>query len=292
MVKLLGESSPAKINLFLRITGKRADGYHELDSIFVPVSICDELALELRPNVSSRVTLRCNWASLPDDDRNLAVKAAKSFLDEFRIEAEVMVTLGKRIPMGAGLGGGSSDAASVLRLMAELCRIKDDDRIARLALRLGADVPFFLYRCPARVGGIGERITPLEAFPSMNFVIAVPPFEVPTREVFAGLAPEGWSGPASEDDLAAIMGSRLTSANLRNDLAPVASRRWPAIGELQRDLEEFGAIGAAMTGSGGAVFGVFRSSEEASRAADSMQDKWPRARVFVCSNFRDRRAVD
>src|ERR1700732_4035054 len=120
MVKLFSAFAPAKINLFLRVTGRRADGYHELDSIFIPISISDRVTIEIRPAAVSTVSLRCDLPSLGDPESNLATRAARAYLDEFGISAQVMIDLRKVIPVGAGLGGGSSDAGTVLRMMASM----------------------------------------------------------------------------------------------------------------------------------------------------------------------------
>ena len=206
MVKLLAEPAPAKINLFLRVVGRRADGYHELDSVFVPVSLCDQVRVEIRVEPRSAadttIALHCDRDDLPAGEKNLAWRAADTFLGEFGAEIhrprEVAIDLRKEIPIGAGLGGGSSDAGAVLRMMAALCRVDDPSRLARVALALGADVPFFLDPHVAHVGGVGERIAPLEIAASgeraplwrtlLWMVIAVPPVEVSTKEVFRALS--------------------------------------------------------------------------------------------------------
>src|SRR5438105_2490205 len=130
MVKLAALETPAKINLFLRITGRRSDGYHELDSVFVPIELSDRVELELRPAGAASIELTCDSAAIPVDATNLAWRAADSFMKEFGIRARVRIRLTKRIPAGAGLGGGSSDAAAVLRLMSSLSGINDDNRLA------------------------------------------------------------------------------------------------------------------------------------------------------------------
>src|SRR5579862_474257 len=127
MVKLLAERAFAKINLFLRITGRRADGYHELDSIFVPISLSDRVTIEVRPAPSSIVTLSCNVASLEDPQTNLATRAARDFMREFGISAQVTIDLAKSIPAGAGLGGGSSDAGTVLRMLSSMMPQRSSD---------------------------------------------------------------------------------------------------------------------------------------------------------------------
>ncbi len=280
MVKLLAETAPAKINLFLRVIGRRSDGYHEMDSIFVPISLADRVRIEVRPSQSPAVSLRCAVASIADSKTNLATRAARAFMHEFGVTGEVQIDLDKAIPMGAGLGGGSSDAGAVLRMMAALFGVDARGRMEAVAVSLGADVPFFLDPRPSRVGGIGEIIAPLQGFPTLYLVIAVPPVEVPTGPIFKALKPAQWSGPAPEDDFRAILAGRISASSLVNDLAPVAIERYPEIGQLKAILEESGARAAAMTGSGGAVFGVFESAKAAVEGAESMRSRAPAARVF------------
>jgi 4-diphosphocytidyl-2-C-methyl-D-erythritol kinase len=280
------EFAPAKINLYLRVTGRRADGYHELDSVFVPVSVCDRVRLEIRPAAPPAVALRCDSAVLPSDSRNLAVRAALAFMAEFGMNAEVMIHLHKEIPIGAGLGGGSSDAGAVLRMMAALGGVTDHARLTAVALTLGADVPFFLAPAPARVGGIGERITPLQGFPPFALLIAVPPVQVPTAAVFRDLVPGQWSGPASDADVRAILEGRITPEIAVNDLAKVAMVKWPVIAELKTAMENAGAGAAAMTGSGSGVFGIFATSSAATHAAAELQRVAPATRIFTATPWQ------
>lgn len=285
MVKLLSARACAKINLFLRVTGRRADGYHELDSIFVPVSLADRIAIEMRPASAASVTLRCNVAALADPEVNLAVRAARAFLAAFDISAHVMIDLEKRIPAGAGLGGGSSDAGTVLAAMASLERMHVAERLAEIAVGLGADVPFFLDPRPARVTGIGEKISPIIGFPKLHLVIAVPPAEVPTAAVFKALKPESWSGAEPEAEIAQIIAGAISKAHLVNDLAEPAMELYPEIAKLKLLLEAEGALAAQMTGSGGAVFGVFRDAADAERAAKSLSANASEARVFAAESL-------
>jgi 4-diphosphocytidyl-2-C-methyl-D-erythritol kinase len=280
MVKLLSEAAPAKLNLFLRIVGRRPDGYHELDSIFLPIDLCDRVRLELRPSSRRTVALTGNFGDLPADERNLAVKAASRFMAAFGVNAEVLIGLDKAIPSGAGLGGGSSDAGAVLRMMAAMTRLNATDRMAHLALEIGADVPFFLDPRPARVGGIGERMTALAEQPKWPLIIAVPPIEVPTALIFGDLRPKNWSGPAKADEIAALMSGDLSPSLFVNDLEVSAMERFPPIGDLKRLFEDSGARVAAMSGSGGAVFGIFASDEEADRAAVELRRHSSELRVF------------
>lgn len=283
MVKLLRESAPAKINLFLRVTGRRSDGYHELDSVFVPISTCDRVDIELRPAPSPSVQLFCDSDAVPADERNLAFRAARAFLTEFGLKAEVLINLHKEIPVGAGLGGGSSDAGAVLRMMAVLCEVDQPEALLRVAIGLGADVPFFLNPAPSRVRGIGERREPLGRIEMPFLLIAVPPVEVPTALVFRGLRPHHWSGPAPDSDVLAIIRGCARREHLVNDLEQVAIAQWPEIGELKRLLEVLGAHAAAMTGSGSGVFGIFGSSETASDACREIVRRLPQVRAFAAS---------
>ena len=280
MVKLLSEFAPAKINLFLRVVGRRSDGYHLLDSIFVPISLADLVTLELRPACARSVELVVYGAGAPTDTSNLAWLAADAFLRDFRLDAAVRIGLVKRIPSGAGLGGGSSDAGAVLRMMAALNGVDEPVRLGQLALRLGADVPFFLNPRPARVGGIGERIEVLRSFPALELVIAVPPVEVSTAEVFRALGPEGFDAPMGDSDLNEILSGKIAAHHLVNGLEAVAAARYPVIHELKAKLETTEALGCAMSGSGGAVFALYDTATQADMAAASMNGLAPWARVF------------
>jgi 4-diphosphocytidyl-2-C-methyl-D-erythritol kinase len=258
--------TPAKINLFLRITGRRANGYHELDSVFVPVSLFDRVTITASPASETSVELRCNWPDLPRGADNLAVRAALRFIDNYGLKLRLLIDLSKQIPAGAGLGGGSSDAAAVLRILADMTGHAVRE-LADLALGLGADVPFFLDPRPARVGGIGERIEPLNHQFPMNLVIAVPPVVVSTPAVFAALKQQDWSGPAPRGTAEALAGGAITLALLRNDLERAAVELHPVIGQVKFALERLGSYGAAMSGSGGAVFGLFADRAAAALAA-------------------------
>ncbi len=291
MVKLLAERAFAKVNLFLRVTGRRADGYHELDSIFVPVSIGDRITIEVRPASSSNVTLRCSIASLGDAEANLASRAARAFMNEFGVCAQVMIDLEKTIPAGAGLGGGSSDAGTVLRMLSAMMistSVKPQDcseRLHKVAGTLGADVPFFLDPRPSRVTGIGERIEVLAKFPTLHLVIAVPPVEAPTASVFKALKREGFSGAAPPSDIDEIMRGEITSRHLVNDLEAPATQLYPQIAKLKALLEECGSQASSMSGSGSAVFGIFPEAQTAARAASSLRIKAPEARVFTARSL-------
>lgn len=285
MVKLLAEAAPAKVNLFLRVVGRRADGYHELDSVFVPISLSDLVRVEMRPGQGRSVSVRCDRADIPADERNLAWRAADAFLREFALDWSVLIDLRKEIPAGAGLGGGSSDAGAVLRMMSTMTRIADAERLSRVALTVGADVPFFLDPRVGHIGGIGERITPLEGCGRLWMVVAVPAIEVATAEVYRGLSPQHWSGAAPGEHLRAIVEGRITPDILQNDLAAVAMERHPQIAGLKLALEGAGALAAAMSGSGGSVFGLFPDENQAKRAADALRTDLRDVHLFVAHSW-------
>lgn len=283
MVKLVAERAPAKINLFLRITGRRPDGYHELDSVFLPIAIADRVRIEIRPAPAPAVALNCDAAPLASVESNLAARAAAAFMSEYAVAAQVLIDLHKRIPVGAGLGGGSSDAGAVLRMMAAMCGVARDDRLARVAVGLGADVPYFLYPRPCRVRGIGERCEALGRIPRLALVLAVAPVEVPTGKIFAALAREEWSGAAPDEDLRRLVSGEVDASIAVNDLFAPAARLYPEIGRLKAILEDEGARVVQMSGSGGAVFGVFSDAASAEAAAARVQMRAPEAQVLATS---------
>jgi 4-diphosphocytidyl-2-C-methyl-D-erythritol kinase len=281
MIKRFELLTPAKINLFLRITGRRPDGYHELDSLFLPISLFDRIVIETADARASAVSIRCNWAEMPMDSSNLAVRAAQLFMAEAGLSARVEIDLHKEIPAGAGLGGGSSDAGAVLRAMASMHGFDDQATLERLALKLGADVPFFLDPHPARVGGVGERITYLSVAFRLHLVIGVPPVAVPTAEIYRHLEQRHWSGRGPIELPSVFDSSTIGSELLVNDLEAVATARYPQIAQVNVILQELGALGVAMSGSGGVVFGLFREAEEASKIALAAAAKMPEARFVA-----------
>ncbi len=253
--------APAKLNLGLRITGRRADGYHELESVFAPLDLADEIELEIAGAARTQVELALAGApaGVPADATNLAAQAAVGFLAAADLTREVTIRLSKRIPAAAGLGGGSSDAGAVLRaLAASFPAALGPPALARLALALGADVPYFLAPCLARVTGIGERIQPLADFAPLACLLVSPGVPLSTAAVFAA-----WD--ARPERLAAAIDPEL-GLDLANDLAGPAARLCPAIAPLQERLRALGARAVGLSGSGPTVFGIFADAAEAARA--------------------------
>lgn len=261
--------APAKVNLGLRIVGVRPDGYHRLESLFVPLDFGDRVTLRVTPNHAPEVILRITGGGpdVPDDARNLAHRAASQFLAAGSLATRVDISLAKTIPSGAGLGGGSSDAGTVLRALSELMPgAVPETSLAELALELGADVPFFLRPTPSEVRGIGEVIEPRPGIPSLALLLAHPGPSLSTPEVFRAFDaltprpnPDPQQPPWPKDPSA-------LRAQLENDLEPAAIRLCPSIARLREQIESLGASAVGMSGSGATIFGVFDSIAHANEA--------------------------
>lgn len=246
-----------KINIGLHIVGKRPDGYHDLETIFLPVpQLCDELEIELLPTGETTMTQDgITLDNAPDD--NLCMKAYRLLQQEFCL-APVAIRLHKHIPFGAGLGGGSSDAAFTLKMLNTLFGLGLTPlQLERRAAQIGADCPFFINNQAAYATGIGDRLEPVSLdLSAYNIVIEIPPDEhVSTREAYAGIQPSN----ANRPDLRQAVS--LPPAQWRdlvvNDFEQSVFPSHPAIASLKADMYRRGAIYASMTGSGAAVFGIF-----------------------------------
>jgi 4-diphosphocytidyl-2-C-methyl-D-erythritol kinase len=282
--------APAKINLGLRLLDVRHDGYHRLESVFAQIELWDEIEVALlpgRPGIELDVvcptgpqpgTLPSSLSSVGDAEDNLVVRAAAAFCKETGFDRRIGLRLTKRIPIGAGLGGGSSDAAAVLLGLTSLAGDRVSRRtLAELGLGLGADVPFFLGPAPALVSGVGEQIEPLEGVPCLDLVLVNPGIPLATGEVYRASdalrisLTDGRPGSTMRaiSRLSGETGDLTTALGdlLINDLEPAAKRLCPPIARLIDRLHQVGAIGVSMSGSGATVFGVFASGELANRAA-------------------------
>jgi 4-diphosphocytidyl-2-C-methyl-D-erythritol kinase len=261
--------APAKLNLFLHVTGRRADGYHSLQTAFRLIDLAD--TLRFRPREDGRVTLRQPLAGVPPE-QDLCVRAAVLLKQATGHEAGVEIDLEKRIPMGGGLGGGSSDAATTLVALNHLWRLGlKRGELQQLALKLGADVPVFVFGENAFAEGVGEQLTPL-ALAQAWYLVLVPPVQVPTAAVFA--APE-LTRDAKPIKITAFFDG-LKRRALRNDLEPVVSKHYPEVAHHLAWLKQHGE--ARMSGSGACVYAEF-STESAARAAQAQLP--PAMRGFV-----------
>jgi 4-diphosphocytidyl-2-C-methyl-D-erythritol kinase len=272
--------APAKINLRLRIVGKRADGYHLLDSIMVAVTLFDELEIKRRAPKKSHGTqttqlrVTCDHPQVPSGEKNLVYRAASLLLKEAGVVQPLDIHIRKRIPVGAGLGGGSTDAAATLVGLNKLLKLGfSAARLEKLALRLGADVPFFIRARPSRARGIGEKLTPLRNVRPWWVVILYPGFAVSTAWVY-GNVPQNLTKSHANTRLYTLLTRAPKFADLLvNDLEAVTVKRYRRITVMKDSLIEMGAAGALMTGSGSAVFGIFGSREKANKAYRTLRKR-------------------
>jgi len=275
----LSEAAPAKVNLALHVTGRRADGYHELESLVVFVDVADEVTAH--PAKADRLRVVGPFAAAAGGgDSNLVMRAVKAFRTRWphRLPEGLDIALTKNLPVAAGIGGGSADAAAMLRLLASM--VGGDFSVAELsalALTLGADVPVCLLSRPSEVRGVGEIIHPLRSFPATHLVLVNPLIPVVTADVFRRLEQRSNSPmPALPSPLTRPAQLGLWLAETRNDLEPAAITLVPAIGELLREMRVLdGCALARMSGSGGTVFGLFGSATQAHQAAHDMRAKYP-----------------
>ncbi len=280
--------SPAKVNLSLRIVGRRPDGYHLLDSVFAAVDLCDDIAVavrDLRAGAEPVVEVRCDRPDVPTDARNLAARAARVLLCERGIGARVAIDLEKRIPPGSGLGGGSSNAATVLAgLNARLGLGVEPLRLRELALSLGADVPFFLDGGVARVGGVGELVEPI-AWSDLHLVLAIPSVAVSTAWAFEAYDERAASSAPGDEAAPRAAGLVPDGRLFVNALEAVVFARYPELATLKRDVLAAGAAAAVMSGSGSAILGSAPSPPAAHRIADTLVSRRSDVRVEVVSLF-------
>ncbi len=258
-------AAQAKINLFLDVLEREPSGYHSLETAFLRIDLADDVAVRPASGRSLDVAGPLSPDALGPIEKNLAYRAAEAYADATGWPSGFAIELVKRIPIGAGLGGGSADAGAVLRALDALAPRPVGGRLAQLAAPLGADVPFMTSaESMALAAGRGEKLTPIPALEPRPIVLAVPPFAISTRDAYAWLdadraaAPIAPPGPAAEplaswDDAAAVA---------RNDFEPVVARRHPEIGELTQRLRRAGARIALLAGSGSTVFGIFDAAPD------------------------------
>jgi 4-diphosphocytidyl-2-C-methyl-D-erythritol kinase len=255
-------NAAAKVNLVLEVLGKRDDGYHELVTVMQTVDLSDRITLE----DADILELRSNAPDVPADGRNLALKAATALRDAAGVTGGARITLDKRIPVAAGLGGGSADAAAVLLGLNRLWQLRwPVARLDEVATGLGMDVPFFLRGGTALATGRGERIERLRGR-SLGLVLVNPRFAVSTAEMYARVTPAMYTDGRHAKTLCGGLGGRSPArlaASLYNGLQEAAVAAHPPIGRMRAALLAAGALGALMSGSGPTVFGVARSFEHA-----------------------------
>jgi 4-diphosphocytidyl-2-C-methyl-D-erythritol kinase len=275
----------AKINLGLRVLGKRPDGYHELDTVLQTISLHD--TIRLTAEGSPEIVLSCDDCSLPTDEGNLVYRAAQALQSRFAPGRGARMRLEKRIPAQAGLGGGSSDAAVALLGLTYLWQVEAGvEELSELARSLGADVSFFFYGGRARGTGTGDEIAPLPDTPDRFLLLIKPQPSVSTKDAYGSLN----AGSLTTVDAKTILASSEWNENtysfdpecLQNDFEPVVLKLEPEIMRAKAALVDVGAQAASLTGSGSGVFGIFDSEDAQKRAiqAIELESGW---RVFPCS---------
>ena len=277
----------AKINLHLRVLGRRADGYHEIRTVFQTVTLHDRLTFRTLPG--ERLELTCDAPDIPADETNLVHRAAVRLRERSGVRRGAAIEIEKHIPSGGGLGGGSSNAAVALLALARLWEVEAGAaELAEIGAGLGSDVPFFLTGGTALGTGRGEQVVPLADAAHAHLVVVSPPVKVSTAEAYKSL-----SAPALTKDEAAVnfyvsheaadFSCSLREA-LTNDFEPAVFRQFPEIERARDALIGAGARGALLSGSGSSVFGIFDSREQAARAADTLRGARV-GKVFACETL-------
>lgn len=287
---LLTLSANAKINLTLDILGTREDGYHEVAMIMQEISLHDTLSMgKINHGISLTIVIEGQQGTLPADESNLCWKAAALVQKEYNLQEGVEIHLTKRIPMAAGLAGGSADAAAVLKGMNHLFRLgMTEARLCELGARLGSDIPFCIMGGTMLATGRGEILTRLPSFPRLSVVLAKPPVDVSTAWAYKTYD-AGYDGPHPDNEamLEAIHGGDAHKAAglLCNVLEGVTETEHPVIADYKRLMMEHGAMASMMSGSGPTVFGLVREKQQAWHLADTLKKYDGEAGVFVAETL-------
>jgi len=277
----LEKESPCKVNLLLNILGKRPDGFHELETVMYPISVFDRLSFS---RGGKGIELTCSDRGLPTDSRNLVYRAAEAFFRATGIKEGVRIQLEKKIPMAAGLGGGSGNAAVTLLGLNELFdRPLGAERIQEIAASIGSDVPFFLQRKPALAVGRGEKIQSLDSFPALHgraFLLVHPGFGISTPWAYQQLArfPDALNGQRGRAQklISLLRKDKLQNAGheFYNSLEAPALEKYPLLALFQEFLREKGAEAALMSGSGSSTFAIVKSRAAAEELAEKFKGKF------------------
>jgi 4-diphosphocytidyl-2-C-methyl-D-erythritol kinase len=278
----------AKINLTLDVVGKRPDGYHELKTVFYEMPLHD--ILEFSRTEDKGIKIECSDRQLPTGEENLVYKAAKLLFDGYRLDGGLKVYIEKNIPYGAGLGGGSSDAAAALKAVNELYGLKlSDEELKKYAACIGADVPFFISGGAAYAGGIGEKLEPLGKVEIKPVVLAKPVFGVSTVSAYRAVDSERCVfHPDVDSVVEGLKSGRFEDVyqNIGNSFEIPVFRLYPEIGKIKEAFLASGARASAMTGSGSAVFAVFANENEAFAAAQKIKARFDGIAVFLNNGER------
>ena len=271
-------AAPAKINLSLDITGKLENGYHALDTIMQTISIEDKITLA---KTGRQISVLCDHPQVPQGNGNICHKAAEAFFEKTALEGSVIITIDKNIPVAAGLAGGSSDAAAVIKGLNLLYGTGLTQReMCEIGLKCGADVPYCIVAGTCRAKGIGEKLTKLPSFAGVYIVLVVPDFFVSTEWAYKNYdlnSPD--EKPCTEELISYIRGRDIknTAERMANVLESITAKKHPEIQEIKNDIKKSGACGSVMSGSGPSVFGLFENEEKARIAFSVIREKYNRS---------------
>ena len=268
--KVIKERAYAKVNLGLDVIGKREDGYHEVKMVMQTIGICDELTFSTTAETKG-INLIADVPDLPVDDSNLIVKAAKLIIEKYNVKQGVDIELIKNIPMAAGMAGGSADAAATFRGINRLFGLGlTEEELCKMAVKVGADVPYCIYGGTFLAEGIGEKLTRLPDVPFCTVLVAKPKFGVSTAFVYKNLNLQSVDKHPDMDAVIECVKNKDIKGiaeNMENILETVSIKEYPFIGEIKKVMTDHGAMNSLMSGSGPTVFGLFDNKANAERAA-------------------------
>ena len=280
--------TPSKINLFLKVTKRCEDSYHHIETLFMPLDIpADNIQIDFES--SAGISICCDTPEVPCDQRNICWKAADAYARKYNIAPAWNIYIEKCIPIAAGMGGGSSDAAAVLRILNNHYHKADSKELAIIALNCGADVPFFLNPRPALASGRGEIFTyPEIEFDKIPLLLINPGFPISAAWAYQNLSSENIGELAdnfAENFLDALKKRNLKTLSrmIHNDLAIAAYRKFPILSILKQELIDNGAAAAEITGSGPTLFALFETSSQSKKIADILKTKYPHMTVIESS---------
>jgi 4-diphosphocytidyl-2-C-methyl-D-erythritol kinase len=295
--------APAQLNFSLAVLDRRHDGFHEIESLMVPVSLYDRLHMQRCPDgeFSLEVVFAGRLAGelshslacdVPDDDRNLVLRAARLLAERANVEAGLRIRLEKHIPSGAGLGGGSSDAASALFAASKIWNLDwTKDQLAELSAELGSDIPWFFAGSAGLVHGRGEHVTPIDGIPALDVVIACPSDGLSTAKVYAACEPDVQRRGEAVSLTTYLQENSIRQALplMHNSLQQPARTLTPSVDALLSDMAKYDALHPVLTGSGSACFSICRTAKEASQLAACLESAgWP----YVCPTRCAARQMD
>lgn len=281
-------NAPAKINIGLDVVGKREDGYHEVKMIMQSIRLFDRLTLTRKKDPGVRLTT--NLKFLPTDDNNLIVKSAKMLMKEFNLEGGLTINLEKRIPVAAGMAGGSTDAASTMIAINQMYELGlSNSQLMKRAVKIGADIPYCIMKGTALAEGIGEKLSTIPKLPNCTILIVKPKIHVSTREVYAGLTLDENTVHPDIDMMVEDMKKKdiiSLCSHIGNILESVTIPMYPEIAEIKDFMMKNGAKGSLMSGSGPTVFGIYTDKDAAVKAKEAALKQFEKSFAFVTDLYR------